>query len=61
MFKLGETGINEIKINSPFFHFDKDIFLIFTCGEDCTLVIGEFIITNNINNILNIINKIKNI
>ena len=54
--KLHEAGINEIKINPSL--SDKDTFLIFTCGEDCTLVISEF---NIINNNLNIINKIKTI
>ena len=52
--KLHEAGINEIK-TSPSIS-DNDTFLIFTCGEDCTLVISEFNITNNT---LNIINKIK--
>ena len=52
--KLHEAGINEIK-TSPSIS-DNDTFLIFTCGEDCILVISEFNITNNT---LNIINKIK--
>ena len=54
--KLHEAGINEIKIKES--NNDKNIFLIFTCGEDCSLVISEF---NICNNKLNIINKIKNI
>ena len=48
--KLHEAGINEIKINSSM--SDKDSFLIFTCGEDCTLVISEFNTTNNTLNII---------
>ena len=52
--KLHEAGINEIKIN--LLSSNNDTYLIFTCGEDCTLVISEFNITNST---LNIINKIK--
>ena len=55
-FKLHEAGINEIKIKESM--NDKNIFLIFTCGEDCTLVISEFDIKENK---INVINKIKSI
>ena len=54
--KLHEAGINEIKIKESI--TDTNIFYIFTCGEDCTLIISEF---NIISNKMNIINKIKNI
>ena len=54
--KLHEAGINEIKIKES--SNNKNIFLIFTCGEDCSLVISEYDIYNNK---INIINKIKNI
>ena len=55
-FKMHEGGINEIKIKESL--NDENIYLIFTCGEDCTLVISEF---NAIKNKIDIINKIKNI
>ena len=55
-FKLHEAGINEIKIYD--LPKSKNIYLIFTCGEDCNLVISEFDIDKNE---INIINKIKNI
>ena len=54
--KLHEAGINEIKVIES--TTEKNIFLIFTCGEDCTLVISEFNISTTK---LNIINKIKSI
>ena len=56
-FKLHEAGINEIKVYNRK-NLEKNIFLIFTCGEDCILVISEFD-TNK--NEVNIINKIQNI
>ena len=48
--KLHEAGINEIKIKESI--NNKNIFLIFTCGEDCTLVISEFDINENKVNII---------
>ena len=54
--KLHEAGINEIKVIESI--TEKNIFLIFTCGEDCTLVISEFNVSNTK---LNIVNKIKSI
>ena len=40
-YKLHEAGINEIKVYEMK-DTNKDIFLVFTCGEDCTLVISGF-------------------
>ena len=54
--KLHEAGINEVKIKASY--TDNNIFFVFTCGEDCSLVISEFNITNNR---FDIINKIKSI
>ena len=56
-FKLSEAGINEIKVYD-ISKDNKNIFLVFTCGEDCNLVISEFDIDKNE---VKIINKIKNI
>ena len=56
-FKLHEAGINEIKV-FDMKNINKNIFLVFTCGEDCNLVISEF---NLEKNEVNIINKIQNI
>jgi hypothetical protein len=53
---LHEAGINEIKVFERV--ISQNIFLIFTCGEDCSLVISEFEINKNE---VNVINKIKNI
>ena len=53
--KLHEAGINEIRVKESI--NDKNIFIIFTCGEDVALVISEF---NIIDYKINIINKIKN-
>ena len=55
-FKLHEAGINEIKVFER--STSQNIFLVFTCGEDCTLVISEFDINKNE---INVINKVKNI
>ena len=49
--KLHEAGINEIKIKESI--TDTNIFYIFTCGEDCTLIISEFNIISNKMNIIN--------
>ena len=56
-FKLHEAGINEIKV-FDMKNINKNIFLVFTCGEDCNLVISEY---NLEKNEVNIINKIQNI
>jgi hypothetical protein len=55
-FKLHEAGINEIKIFNV--SISKNIFLIFTCGEDCNLAISEFDINKKE---INIVNKINNL
>jgi WD40 repeat protein len=55
-FKLHEAGINEIKVFERV--ISQNIFLVFTCGEDCNLIISEFDINKNE---INVINKIKNI
>ena len=55
-FKLHEAGINEIKVFKR--EISQNVFLVFTCGEDCSLVISEFDINKNE---INVINKIKNI
>ena len=55
-FKIHEAGINELKIYN--LNSSKNIYLLFTCGEDCTLVISEFDINKNE---INIVNKIQSI
>ena len=55
-FKLHEAGINEIKVYER--GISQNIMLVFTCGEDCSLVISEFDISKNE---VNVINKIKDI
>ena len=55
-FKIHEAGINELKIYK--LNSSENMFLLLSCGEDCTLVISEFDICKNE---INIIHKIQNI
>ena len=56
-YKLHESGINNLKIING---LKDNIYIIISCGEDCSLGISELDINNDIPQ-LNLIKKIRNI